>query len=425
MNRRDFISKTALGAAAITILPRHVLGGNGFLAPSDRLNLGFIGVGKQMYGLLNQFMKLPETMVIAAADVDSSKLNNFIGEANKLNASKAAHQVQGFGQYRDLLAIKDIDAVIIASPDHWHAMHVVDAAKAGKDIYCEKPLALTIDEGRAMVNAVRKYKRVLQTGSMQRSQYNFRQAADLIRNGYIGDIKEVNVSVGEPVKECDLPSLPAPAHLDWDSWIGPSLYRGFNPILSPALGAPEWSLWRLYHGFGGGYVTDWGAHMFDIVQWALGMDHPGPVSFTPPDIPMAKEGLYFTYKNGINVHHKSWGSFNAIQFLGTEGKIEVSREFLRSDKADLPQLQIAEKDRKVYYSENHYQDFVDAIKKRSKPICDVEIGHRTATVCNAVNIAYQIQKPIKWNPNKEVFDSPFANNLKGRAYRGKWNYLDF
>lgn len=425
MNRRDFISKTALGAAAVTILPRHVLGGPGFLAPSDRLNLGFIGVGKQMYGLLNQFMKIPEAMVIAAADVDSSKLNNFIGHANKLNASKAAHKVQGFGQYRDLLAIKDIDAVIIASPDHWHAMHVVDAAKAGKDIYCEKPLALTIDEGRAMVNAVRKYKRVLQTGSMQRSQYNFRQAADLIRNGYIGDIKEVNVSVGEPVKECDLPSLPAPAHLDWDSWIGPSLYRGYNPILSPALDAPEWSLWRLYHGFGGGYVTDWGAHMFDIVQWALGMDQSGPVSFTPPDIPMAKEGLYFTYKNGIKVHHKSWGSFNAIQFLGTEGKIEVSREFLRSDKADLPKLQIAEKDRKVYYSENHYQDFVDAIKKRSKPICDVEIGHRTATVCNAVNIAYQIQKPIKWDPNKEVFDSPFANNLKGRAYRGKWDYLDF
>ncbi len=425
MNRRDFISKTALGAAAVTIIPRHVLGGNGFLAPSDRLNLGFIGVGKQMYGLLNQFMKIPEAMVIAAADVDSSKLNNFIGQANKLNATKAAHQVQGFGQYRDLLAIKDIDAVIIASPDHWHAMHVVDAAKAGKDIYCEKPLALTIDEGRAMVNAVRKYKRVLQTGSMQRSQYNFRQAADLIRNGYIGDIKEVNVSVGEPVKECDLPSLPTPAHLDWDSWIGPSLYRGYNPILSPALDAPEWSLWRLYHGFGGGYVTDWGAHMFDIVQWALGMDQSGPVSFTPPDIPMAKEGLYFTYKNGIKVHHKSWGSFNAIQFLGTEGKIEVSREFLRSDKADLPKLQIAEKDRKVYYSENHYQDFVDAIKKRSKPICDVEIGHRTATVCNAVNIAYQIQKPIKWDPNKEVFDSPFANNLKGRAYRGKWDYLDF
>ncbi len=425
MNRRDFIGKTALGAAAITILPRHVLGGNGFLAPSDRINLGYIGVGKQVPVLLHGLMGVPETMVIAAADVNSQKLSHFIGEANKLNAKKSGHEVQGYGDYRELLGRKDIDAVVIASPDHWHAMHVVDAAKAGKDIYCEKPLALTIDEGRAMVDAVRKYKRVLQTGSMQRSQHYFRQAADLIRNGYIGDIKEVNVSIGEPVRECDLPSLPTPAHIDWDSWIGPSLYRGFSPVLSPELNSKEWALWRLYHGFGGGYITDWGAHMFDIVQWALDMDSSGPVSFTPPDVPNAKEGLYFTYKNGVKVNHKSWGSFNAIQFLGTEGKIEVAREFLRSDKANLPEMKIAEKDRKVYYSENHYKDFTDAIKKRSKPICDVEVGHRTATVCNAVNIAYQLQKPIKWDPRKEQFDNPFANNLKGRPYRGKWDYLDF
>ena len=425
MNRRDFIGKTALGAAAITILPRHVLGGNGFLAPSDRINLGYIGVGKQVPVLLHGLMGVPETMVIAAADVNSQKLSHFIGEANKLNAKKSGHEVQGYGDYRELLGRKDIDAVVIASPDHWHAMHVVDAAKAGKDIYCEKPLALTIDEGRAMVDAVRKYKRVLQTGSMQRSQHYFRQAADLIRNGYIGDIKEVNVSIGEPVRECDLPSLPTPAHIDWDSWIGPSLYRGFSPVLSPELNSKEWALWRLYHGFGGGYITDWGAHMFDIVQWALDMDSSGPVSFTPPDIPNAKEGLYFTYKNGVKVNHKSWGSFNAIQFLGTEGKIEVAREFLRSDKANLPEMKIAEKDRKVYYSENHYKDFTDAIKKRSKPICDVEVGHRTATVCNAVNIAYQLQKPIKWDPRKEQFDNLFANNLKGRPYRGKWDYLDF
>ncbi|MGM1430333.1 Gfo/Idh/MocA family protein [Sphingobacterium lactis] len=425
MNRRDFIGKTALGAAAITILPRHVLGGNGFLAPNDRINLGYIGVGKQVPVLLHGLMGVPETMVIAAADVNSQKLSHFIGEANKLNAKKSGHEVQGYGDYRELLGRKDIDAVVIASPDHWHAMHVVDAAKAGKDIYCEKPLALTIDEGRAMVDAVRKYKRVLQTGSMQRSQHYFRQAADLIRNGYIGDIKEVNVSIGEPVRECDLPSLPTPAHIDWDSWIGPSLYRGFSPVLSPELNSKEWALWRLYHGFGGGYITDWGAHMFDIVQWALDMDSSGPVSFTPPDMPNAKEGLYFTYKNGVKVNHKSWGSFNAIQFLGTEGKIEVAREFLRSDKANLPEMKIAEKDRKVYYSENHYKDFTDAIKKRSKPICDVEVGHRTATVCNAVNIAYQLQKPIKWDPRKEQFDNPFANNLKGRPYRGKWDYLDF
>ena len=425
MNRRNFISSAAIGAAAFSILPRHVLGGNGFIAPSDRLNLGYIGVGKQVGTLLHNLMALPETMVLAAADVDSTKLNRFIGDANKLNAAKAAHKVEGYKDYRDLLARKDIDAVVVASPDHWHALHVIDSAKAGKDIYCEKPLSLTIGEGRAMVDAVRKYKRVLQTGSMQRSYYNFRQAADLIRNGYIGDIKEVNVSVGAPVKECDLPEMPIPNHLDWDFWIGPSLYRGYHTVLSPFLDAPEWGMWRLYHGFGGGYITDWGAHMFDIVQWALDMDNSGPVSFTPPDKPLATEGAYYTTNKGVNVHHKSWGKFNAIQFLGTEGKIEVSREFLTSDKSNLPQLKIAEKDRKVYYSENHYKDFVDAIKKRTKPVCDVEIGHRTATVCNALNIAYQLQKPLKWDAKKEVFDNPYANNLKSRPYRGKWNFLDF
>lgn len=213
------------------ILPRHVLGGNGFIAPSDRINLGYIGTGKQVHGLLRNIGKLPETMVVAACDVDRKKLAKFVGDATALNATKVSYAVESYGDYRELLARTDIDAVVVATPDHWHALNVIDAAKAGKDIYCEKPLALTIDEGRAMVDAVRKYKRVLQTGSMQRSQYNFRQAADLVRNGYIGTVKEINVSVGEPVKQCDLPSMPIPDYLDWDRWIGPSLYRGYHPML--------------------------------------------------------------------------------------------------------------------------------------------------------------------------------------------------
>jgi len=425
MKRREFIAKTVLGASAFTILPRHVLGGNGFLSPSDRINLGYIGVGKQSIGLMRSIANVKETHVLAAADVDKIKLNHFLGESTKTNAAKAALQVQGYEDYRELLSRKDIDAVVIASPDHWHAMHTVDSAKAGKDIYCEKPLALTIGEGRAMVNAVRKYKRVLQTGSMQRSQHNFRQAADLIRNGYIGDIKEVNVSVGVPVKQCDLPSLPTPAHLNWDLWIGPSMYRGYNPILSPPIDSPEWAMWRLYKDFGGGYITDWGAHMFDIVQWALNQDDSGPVQFMPPSTPMAKEGCEFVYKNGVRVRHKSWGSFNAIQFIGTEGTLEVAREFIRTSKPEIATLKIEDKARKVYYSDNHYQDWIDSIKSRKKPICDVEVGHRTSTVCNAVNIAYDLQKPLKWDPVKEKFDNHYANNQISRSYRGQWDYLDF
>lgn len=425
MNRRNFIKNSALGLTAFTIVPRHVLGGQGFLSPSDRLNLGYIGVGKQVYTLLNGLGNLPGTMVMAAADVDSRKLAHFIGESTAVNAKKSNHQVDAYGDYRELLTRKDIDAIVVASPDHWHALHVIDSAKAGKDIYCEKPLALTIDEGRAMVNAVRKYKRVLQTGSMQRSMYNFRQAAELVRNGYIGAIKEINVSVGEPVKQCDLPSMPIPSYLNWDMWVGPSLYRGYNPILSPPIEANEWAWWRGYRDFGGGYITDWGAHMFDIVQWALDMDESGPVSFIPPEKAGAIDGLYYTYANGVRVNHKNWGRGNAIQFIGTEGKIEVSREYLESDIATLPKLTFKAKDKRLYHSDNHYADWLEAIKKRSKPVADVEIGHRTSSVCNAINIAYELQKPLRWDPKKEVFDNAFANNMRSRPYRGQWDYLDF
>lgn len=425
MKRKEFIRNSLIGAAGITILPRHVLGGQGFLAPSDRINLGFIGTGKQNRHLLGAISSCPETLVLAASDVDQQKLQNFITAAVAENKKKTAATVDSYAHYRELLERKDIDAVVIASPDHWHAQMAVDAAKAGKDIYCEKPLALTIAEGRAMVNAARKYKRVFQTGSMQRSSKVFRDAANLVSNGYIGAIKEINVSVGKPVIACDLPSMPTPAYLDWNNWIGPSLYRAYHPVLSPPLGDESWAGWRNYRDFGGGYITDWGAHMFDIVQWALGMDDAGPTEFVPPENPVAEEGLYFRYANGIRVNHKNWGTSNGIQFVGEGGTIEVTRAFLRSNPASIVETVLKSADKKVYHSENHYQDWVDAIKKRSKPIADVEIGHRTASVCNAVNIAYELQRPLKWNPKKELFDDAYANRLVSRPYRGKWDFNDF
>lgn len=425
MHRKTFIKNAVLSAAAFSIVPRHVLGGKGYLAPSDKINLGFIGNGKMGRGLLNSMNKLPDTITLATCDVDKKKLAHFQTLAIEANKTKTATNVEAYGDYRELLNRKDIDAVVVATPDHWHAQISIDAAKSGKDIYCEKPLALTIAEGRAMVQAVRKYKRVLQTGSMQRSSYNFRQAAELVLNGNIGNIKEINVSVGEPVKECDLPTLPTPDYLDWDMWIGPSLYRGYHPTLSPPIEDESWAWWRGYKGFGGGYITDWGAHMFDIVQWALGMDASGPVSFTPPETPGAKEGLFYVYANGVKVNHKNWGAGNAIQFIGTEGTIEVSRSFIRSNPESIASVKLKPSDKKVYFSDNHYQDWITAIKKRSQPICDVEIGHRTATVCNAVNIAYELQRSLKWDPVKEQFDNEFANLMISRPYRGPWNFRNF
>lgn len=427
INRRKFLGNSAAAALAFTVVPRHVLGGKGYVAANDRIALGYIGVGKQSLGLLESIGACKESVVIACCDVDQKKLALFKSEAEKNNKIKGnIISVDAYKYYRELLTRKDIDAVVIATPDHWHAQIAVDSAKAGKDIYCEKPLALTIAEGRAMVNAARKYKRVFQTGNMQRSWRDFRHAVELVRNGYIGEIKEINVNVGEPVKQCSLPEFPPPAELDWNEWVGPSLYRGWNPSLAPVFGDDNWAWWRGYRDFGGGLITDWGAHMFDIAQWAMDMDESGPIEFTPPEVPSVY-GLSMKYANGVVVNHKDWGEGNAVQFIGAKGRIEVSREFLRTYPDEgLAKAEVKSTDKRVYYSDNHYQDWIDAIKKRTRPVSDVETGHRTASLCNIVNIGYELLRPLKWDPKKEEFiGDDFANLMRTRPYRGKWNFTNF
>ena len=429
MDRRNFIGKSAIAAGAITIIPSCVLGtGSGAVAPGDRINLGFIGVGKQSLYLLESLMACPETMVLAACDVDTKKLARFKSLAEKANAAKlggGSHKVDAYEQYRELLERKDIDAVVIATPDHWHAMIAVDAAKAGKDIYCEKPMAATVAEGRAMVSATRKYERIFQTGNMQRSWRDFRHACEMVSNGYIGQVSEINVSVGDPVIACELLAEPVPAELNWDLWVGPSLFRNYNYELAPTIDFDGYPNWRNYMGFGGGMVTDWGAHMFDIGQWALGMDNSGPVEFIPPEKP-AKRGLKMRYENGVVMNHVDWGEFNAVQFLGSEGKIEVSREFYRSDVMGLTGFDLKPSDTPLYRSDNHYQDWIDAIKKRTRPVSDVETGHRTASLCNIANLGYILQRPLHWNPSEEKFTGDNdANSMLTRPFRGKWNFNDF
>lgn len=426
ISRRNFVGTAAAGAAAFTVVPGFSIAAN---TGTEKIRLGFIGVGIQSHGLLKSLSKCPETVVMACCDVVTTKVDKFKGEAQALNDKKwigEKYEVTGYKNYRDLLDRKDIDAVVIATPDHWHAQVAVDAAKAGKDIYCEKPMALTVAEGRAMVKATRKYKRVFQTGNMQRSWRNFRHACELVANGYIGDIKEVNVCVGPPVKALDLPSVPVPDNVDWDMWVGPSLYREYSPVLAPPVEDLRFPNWRSYREFGGGMITDWGAHMFDIAQWALGMDESGPVEFNPP-AEHAVIGLQMKYKNGVVLNHTQWGkNCNGVQFIGTQGKIEVSRDFLRSDPATIVETEIKPTDKHLYKSDNHYQDWIDAIKKRTRPISDVETGHRTSSLCNIANIAYELQRPLRWDPKKEQFiGDAAANMMLSRAYRGKWNFLDF
>jgi predicted dehydrogenase len=429
MKRRSFIKKSTVASSVFSIVPSHVMGFSG-VTPNDKIHLGFIGVGRQGRGLMTNFVNYDNAAVVAVSDVDIKKMAYFTETFQKqlVRKKKASQQLNEIKSYRELLGRKDIDAVVIASPDHWHAQMAVDAAKAGKDIYCEKPLSSSVAEGRAMVDAARKYQRVFQTGSMQRSWERFRHGVELIRNGYIGQIKEIKVAVGAPYKACDLPTQETPDIIDWDAWIGPAPYRGYHMDLACPLEDKRWGQWRDYKPFGGGMITDWGAHMFDIIQWALDQDHSGPTVFTPPSRP-AESGLNYTYNNGIKVTHTKWGDGNnEIQFIGSEGRLEVSRSYLRTYPNEaLADTLLKDSDtQRVYNSENHHEDWLDAIRNRTRPICDVEIGHRTASVCNIANIAYSLQRPLKWNPVREQFvDDHGANLMLDRAYRGQWNYRDF
>ncbi|MBK8502433.1 MAG: Gfo/Idh/MocA family oxidoreductase [Saprospiraceae bacterium] len=419
-SRRGFLKDTMLMAGAFYIVPRHVLGGKGYTAPSDKLGLGFIGTGKQARGLASRFGKLSSVSLLAACDVDRQKLNFFKDHVAKVNQENetTAINLSTYEQYQDLLANDTIDAVIIATPDHWHAIMSIDAMKAGKDVFCEKPLAHTVYEGRAMVKAAAKYKKILQTGSMQRSNERFRHAVELVRNGYVGEIRKVVVSVGDPAISCNLPDASTPPDLNWDRWIGPAAYRAYNPGIAPPIDDDVWAQWRQYREFGGGILSDWGAHMFDIAQWALDMDTSGPVLFVPPSDPLAKRGLKMIYDNGIEMVHEDFERGHAVRFIGSEGTLDVSRSFLDSDPVDIAEVKIGAGEKQVYHSDDHYTDWLNAVQNRTQPICDAETGHRSSSVCNLANIAYQIRTPLRWDPVKEKFSkNKEANALLTKEYR--------
>jgi predicted dehydrogenase len=423
ISRRKFI-KSAAVLSVFSIVPRYVLGGKGYLAPSDMIGLGFIGTGKQSAGLMRNFLTTGETRVLAACDVYPLKVQNFVDQLNKFSTEKdlkLKSECKTYVDFMELLERDDIDAVVIATPDHWHGVISVKAAKKKKDIYCEKPLSLTVKEGRAMAKAVKKYKRVFQTGSMQRSWPEFRQTAELIRNGYLGEIKEIKVSVDGPPKAYDLIGQPLPPGLDWDRWLGPNFYSPYHRDLAPSLEDTFWAKWRNYKEFGGGGMTDWGAHMFDIVQWALDMDHSGPVEVNYPDGGQYKF-LTYKYANGITMTHENFGKMNAIRFIGTAGELDVQRRNLETNPISLKEKLIGKDQRRVYFSDNHYTDFLKAMRNRTKPICDVEVGHRTATVCSIGNIAYELKRSLRWDPEKEQFkNDPEANALLSRPMRRKWS----
>jgi predicted dehydrogenase len=442
--RRDFIRTSTVAVAAPFILPSHIWSAE--TKPNSRLTLGFIGNGTQGKGLMGGFLGKKETQTVAVCDVDTTRREDAKKRVDEHYAKQTGADYKGcatYNDFRELLARKDIDAVVIATPDHWHAFIAIAACNAGKDVYCEKPLTETIHEARTLVNTVRKTNRVFQVGSMQRSSKEFRVACELVRNGIIGDIKTVEVAVGGPGVPCDLPEEAMEPGLDWDMWLGPAPKRGYNSVLSPRGVHKHFPDWRKYREFGGGMVTDWGAHHFDIAQWGLGMDESGPVEIFPADKPKATQGVRLKYANGVEVIHKNGGF--GITFIGEKGKVLVNRGrfelWLGEEKkaevtktadgvakpdaiqsaSQAEKLYLADAKIKLYNSTDHKTDWLNAIKERKKPICDVDVGAHSVTVCHLVNLAYYHGEHMKWDPAKNQFVGGAGNNeWLDRPHRGEW-----
>lgn len=419
VSRRDFLrlGLVAMGALGLS------QGRGRAAAPNERIALGFIGMGRQNRSLLNGFLRKPEVQVVAVCDVDTTRREDarqrveaFYGRQERSGTYRGC---AGYRDFRELLGRSDIDAVVIATPDHWHALQVVAAAAAGKDIYCEKPLSLTIAEARVMIESVRRHGRVLQTGSQQRSSSEFRRACELVRNGRIGRVERVIVGVGGPSRWCDLPEEPLEPGLDWDLWLGPAPWRPYNSILSPRGVHDHFPLWRRYREYSGGAMTDWGAHHFDIAQWGLGMDGSGPVEVIPPEALGPGTGVRFRYANGVEVVHDS--EKRGVWFEGTEGRIFVDRGKFEAQPEAVAAEPLGPGALRLYRSDDHLQDWLNCIRTRQRPICDVEVGARSVTVCHLGNLAYWYWRRLRWDPAQWRFvGDAEANDWLDRPRREPW-----
>jgi len=431
LTRRSFVKGVAAVSTAIalpTFIPASALGlEEGKPAPSERLTMGFIGIGKQSSGHLNRYSGRPDCVVLAVCDVHGGRRDrakNAVEEKYKKLERKDYKACDAYIDYREVLSRKDIDAVVIGTPDHWHTTLIVEAAKAKKDIYCEKPLTLTIRESMLAIAAVRKHNVILQTGSQQRSDGPFREVCEYIRSGRLGAIKEVYVGIGTSSKPCDLPEEATPEGLAWDQWLGQTPKRGWNKTLcSNEEDTGKYPFnpgWRDYREFSGGHITDWGAHHIDITQWALDKDNSGPDEVHPPEKEGDTYGAKLIYKKtsvGDNIVVTHTKMENGIRFVGEKGEIFVSRGKKTSNPEEILKTPLSDSDTKLRKTKGHHEDWLDSIKSRELPICDVEIGARSVTACHLLNLAYWNNRKLEWDPKKWEFKNPADNVLRDREQR--------
>lgn len=419
IQRRDFIKQSLTLGAGVTMASASVLGAN------DRVRVGVIGCGRQGRSDMGSFMSQPEVEIVAVCDVYEPQITE---------VKKRAKDAEVFKDYHKLLERKDIDAVIIGSPDHWHALHSIDACKAGKDVYVEKPIATTIAEGRAMVQAARKYKRIVQVGTQQRSGDHYQQAAKLVQSGALGKVSFVrswNFGNSAPEGIGNPADSAPPAGLDWDMWLGPAPLRPFN-LNRWGVFAQGYSKFRWFWDYAGGMMTDWGVHHLDIVQMVMNVDAPTAVTAmggkyvltdnreTPDTLLTTYEypGFICTYENREGNEKMLEGNGYGITFHGTDATMYINRQYFEITPEKGKKVEAQKVQNKNNQNQMHARNFLDCMKSRQMPICDIEIGHRSTSTALLGNVALRSGHRIVWNKQLEKVENDVAaNKFVSREYR--------
>lgn len=443
--RRQLLRRAAASVITLgfpTIIPASALGKDGRPAPSNRVTLGCIGVGGRGNEDMRNFINDDRVQIIAVADVDreSDRYNKVIvkrfGKLGREPARDTINQHYGttgcatHGDFRELLARKDVDAVLIATPDHWHALQAIAAARAKKHIYCEKPISLTVEQGQVMSRIVKESGVVWQTGSQQRSDIHFRMACEFVRNGRIGKLKSVRVGLASQNRDNNGNAArtapePVPEGLDYAMWLGPAPDAPYCP-------ARLHSNWRWIYDYSGGNITDFGAHHLDIVQWALDTEHSGPVLFDNFKATWPPKGELYTtpptfsfeceYANGVRLKVADQMDFGSgIEFEGENGTIKCQRGGLvvKPDSARAP---LTAKETHLYESKDHYQNFIDGVLTGDRTATDIEVSHRSISIAHLANIGLRLgREKLRWNPEAErIAGDDEAQNMLSRPMHGEW-----
>jgi len=419
ISRRAFLQSTA----AFAIVPASVFARP---APSDKLTLGLIGLGSMGLRHVKGFLLEQDCRITHVCDVDSVRVK---AAADLIDQTYGNAECTRSGDFRELLADAGLDTLCIAVPDHWHGALSIAALRAGKDIYGEKPLALTIAEGQAMVRAVRRHGRVWQTGSWQRSTGHFRHGCELVRNGRVGKLQRVEIGMGiGPVIEPQ-PVMPVPKSLDYDMWLGPAPWAPYTEK------RVHWNF-RWILDYSGGQVTDWGAHHIDIAQWGMGTDHTGPVAVEGAGV-FPQDGLYdaathyrftCTYANGVALLVGSNDTVRqGVRFIGDRGWVHITRSRTTTEPAHLARDTIGPNEIHLAkphgdHRQGHRRNFLDCVRSRAETVTPIEVGHRSVTIAHLGNMAMRLGRCVRWDPDREcILGDPEAERMAARTPRSPWH----